>query len=398
MSVSEDVQARHGDDAGQRANQPSAEEACVNQTRANQARATALQHVALLREIVEVPSLSGHERDAVERLVLRGREMGLRAEIDGAGNAVVSVGAIAGEGVRDIVLLGHIDTVGGWVDVREDGGRLYGRGTVDAKGPLCAFVCAAASGLRLPANVRVVVIGAVEEECATSKGARFVAGEYRPSACLIGEPSGVNGVTLGYKGRLVAKVSASVEASHSAGPGATAAELVVDWWNAARRLARETSEGHARVFDQVQARVRSIGSSDDGLIERASAEVGFRLPPGVGPEDWELRLRGLGESGGVVLECEGHERAYASERSDAAARALSGAIRSSGMMPAPKLKTGTSDMNVVGPVWKCPIAAYGAGDSTLDHTPGEHVVIEEWLKSIGVVARAVEAMAWEVGE
>ena len=38
-----------------------------------------------------------------------------------------------------------------------------------------------------------------------------------------------------------------------------------------------------------------------------------------------------------------------------------------------KLKTGTSDMNVVGPVWDCPMLAYGPGDSSLDHTPEEHV-------------------------
>jgi len=29
------------------------------------------------------------------------------------------------------------------------------------------------------------------------------------------------------------------------------------------------------------------------------------------------------------------------------------------------IKTGTSDMNIVGPIWKCPIVAYGPGDSRL---------------------------------
>ena len=49
------------------------------------------------------------------------------------------------------------------------------------------------------------------------------------------------------------------------------------------------------------------------------------------------------------------------------------------------LKTGTADMNVVGPVWQCPIVAYGPGDSTLDHTPNEHVTIEEWQRSVEVL-------------
>ena len=44
-----------------------------------------------------------------------------------------------------IVLLGHIDTVPGHIPVRIENGELWGRGAVDAKGPLCTFVAAAAA-------------------------------------------------------------------------------------------------------------------------------------------------------------------------------------------------------------------------------------------------------------
>jgi LysW-gamma-L-lysine carboxypeptidase len=98
----------------------------------------------------------------------------------------------------------------------------------------------------------------------------------------------------------------------------------------------------------------------------------------------------------VAITAEGHERAYATDRNDAVVRALSGAIREAGERPHPKLKTGTADLNVVGPVWQCPIAAYGPGDSALDHTPGEHLVIDEYLRAIGVLTRAVESLASEL--
>ena len=49
-----------------------------------------------------------------------------------------------GDGPRHIVLLGHIDTVPGEIAVRREGDLLYGRGSVDAKGPMAAFVMAAA--------------------------------------------------------------------------------------------------------------------------------------------------------------------------------------------------------------------------------------------------------------
>jgi LysW-gamma-L-lysine carboxypeptidase len=49
------------------------------------------------------------------------------------------------------------------------------------------------------------------------------------------------------------------------------------------------------------------------------------------------------------------------------------------------LKSGTSDMNVVAPEWKCPIVAYGPGDSALDHTPNEHLPLDEYWRAVNVV-------------
>jgi LysW-gamma-L-lysine carboxypeptidase len=46
-------------------------------------------------------------------------------------------------------------------------------------------------------------------------------------------------------------------------------------------------------------------------------------------------------------------------------------------------------MNVVGPLWRCPILAYGPGDSALDHTPQEHILLDEYWKAVQVVAAVV---------
>src|SRR5258708_6016319 len=121
--------------------------------------------VALVGGLVAIPSVSRNERDAVEWLVARMSERGFRATIDEAGNAVGEIG----DGPRHVVLLGHIDTVPGDIPVRVEDGELVGRGAVDAKGPLAAFVAAASEPV---AGLRVTVVGAVEEESPTSKGAR----------------------------------------------------------------------------------------------------------------------------------------------------------------------------------------------------------------------------------
>src|SRR5438034_11450780 len=97
--------------------------------------------IELVRGLVEIPSFSRDEGEAVEWLVARMAERGFRASVDDAGNAVGEIG----DGPRHVVLLGHIDTVPGEIAVRVEDGELIGRGAVDAKGPLAAFV-AAASG------------------------------------------------------------------------------------------------------------------------------------------------------------------------------------------------------------------------------------------------------------
>jgi LysW-gamma-L-lysine carboxypeptidase len=39
------------------------------------------------------------------------------------------------------------------------------------------------------------------------------------------------------------------------------------------------------------------------------------------------------------------------------------------------------------------MVAYGAGDSTLDHTPKEHIIVQEFHRSVDVLVHALEALA-----
>ena len=188
--------------------------------------------VDLLHGLVRIPSLSREEAAATAWLVAEMTQLGYdRAYVDDAGNAVGEIGVA--DAAQTIVLLGHIDTVPGEIPVRivdeGAGPLLYGRGSVDAKGPLATFVAAAAriGPAWAEANdVRFVVVGAVEEEAATSKGARFIRdrfdgrNEALPAACIIGEPSHWRRVTLGYKGRILIDLTASQPMAHTAGPDA----------------------------------------------------------------------------------------------------------------------------------------------------------------------------------
>lgn len=351
------------------------------------------REVELLRGLVAIPSLSGDERAAVEYLCAAMAELGFVTEIDGAGSAVGTIGG----GAREIVLLGHIDTVPGEIPVRIEDGVLHGRGSVDAKGPLATFVCAAAravqAGLR---GVRLTVIGAVDEEGA-SAGAFHVVDRYRPEFALIGEPSGWDSVVLGYRGSMHGTYALRQPGMHSGAPVPTAPQVAIDFWNRVTRFAEQFNDGRSGEFDRLEAKLRAINSSSDGLYDEVALRMGFRLPPGLEGEELTEQLRALAHEGAdeaaeIALETFEPLSAFRSDKNSPLVRAFLPAIRAEGGKPRFKVKTGTADMNIVGPVWNCPIVAYGPGDSKLDHTPHERQEIDEYLRAIRVLAGALAAL------
>ena len=337
---------------------------------------------ALLTSLVERYSPSRHERSAVAFLVQQMTDLGFQAEADGAGNAVGSLG----DGPTTILLLGHIDTVPGYINVRREGSLLHGRGTVDAKGPLATFVAAAAAVGPLPGK-RVVVAGAVEEESATSKGARYLLDRLPPDAVVIGEPSQWDRVTVGYKGRLLVDYTLRREIGHTAGPNGSVSEEAYKFWAGVQSYVATYNEGQRRVFSQLSPSLRAMNSVGDGFTETATLTLGFRLPPGFDADALQMQITELAGDG--QLRFRGLEPAYHASRSTRLARAFVKAIGAEGSRVQFKIKSGTSDMNVVGPIWQCPILAYGPGDSQLDHTPREHIDLDEYHRAIAVLRRVL---------
>ena len=117
--------------------------------------------LSLLKSMVEIQSLSGREENLARYIEQTFGGLGLDARVDEAGNSVVQTG---GDSEPHIVMLGHMDTVPGNLPVYEQDGKLYGRGTVDAKGPLAVFLVAAARLHERGEGPRLTVVGCVEEE------------------------------------------------------------------------------------------------------------------------------------------------------------------------------------------------------------------------------------------
>ena len=339
--------------------------------------------IELLRRLVAIPSTSGNEAAAVAELCRSVAARGFRVETDAAGNAIGRIG----NGSRTVVLLGHIDTVPGDIPVRIEGGVLHGRGAVDAKGPLATFACAAAAAAART-EATLVVVGAVGEETIGSPGAVEIANWPAPEYCIIGEPSGWDAVCLGYRGTLSLVYRLRRGGRHSAGPGMSAAEEAVAFWNALVAEVATRNGDAAGTFASLGHALRAMQTQSDGLTDEAVLSIGLRLPPGVDVDELLARLREL--AGDAELRVEGRQEGYRTDKRSSLVPPFLRAIRAEGGKPRFTLKLGTSDMTIVGPRWGCPIVAYGPGDAALDHTPHEHVVLAEYLAAVRVLTRVLE--------
>lgn len=348
-----------------------------------------MDEIAFLEQFVRIPSPSYQEAEVAGYLVSSMEQLGFQAQRDEAGNAI----GMIGEHGPLVVLLGHIDTVPGDIPVHIQDGKLYGRGSVDAKGPFATFVCAAARAAhRQTLACRVVVIGAVEEEVASSKGANYVADKYQPTYCIIGEPSQWNRITLGYRGRLLLHYHRQQAGAHSAGDVQAVPEYAVAFWNAIADHCRTYNTGRERLFEQLSPALRHIASDSDGLYDHVEATVSLRLPEGVDPQTLATTLVSFTDDESSVQIAEMCP-AYRSARSTRLANTFVRGIRATSGTPGFIHKTGTSDMNIVGPVWNIPIIAYGPGDSRMDHTPDEHIILDDYRRAIDVLTYVLEHIA-----
>jgi len=345
----------------------------------------------LLTELVSIPSPTGRVTQAASWLAREFRARGLAAEVDAAGNVLGLMEPGPAEPLTgDVYLLGHLDTVAGFWSPRLERGRLFGRGASDAKGPLAAFLAAAArardSG-RLHRRVRI--LAAADEE-GESAGARLLATNLAPPAFLVvGEPSGWDRVVLGYRGRLRCRWELSCPAQHSSRPEPTAAERGLDTW-AAVRAEVVAINGQAGGFNALDAHLLAIESRTDGLQESVFLQLGFRLPPSISPGDLIGRLEALTLGGTLVVT--GSELAATVPRTGILPTAFARAIAGEGEKVVWQRRLATSDLNVVLPKWRCPAVVYGPGDSKLDHTPDESIELADYARGIRVLSEVLASL------
>ena len=338
----------------------------------------------LLVDLVAVPSVSGDERACAERLVDFFESHGREAWLDDVGN-------VRAPGDDGVLLTSHVDTVPGEIPVRVeeadvsetryDGDAaevLWGRGSVDAKGPLAAMAVTAV-------ETGASFAGVVGEED-DSRGAHYlVEDRAEPDAVVNGEPSGWDALALGYRGYLAGTYTVDVDSVHSSRPDPNAVELATAWLADVKAAFPAPDEG--AVFESVTVKPVDFdgGLTEDGFATTATVDVQFRIPPGTTADE----IRATAEEhldAGSVSWGDPLPPTLSSPRT-ALARAFRVAVRAEDGDPGLLRKTGTSDANCYADAWDCPVATYGPGDSALDHAPDERLALTEYDRAIAVLER-----------
>jgi LysW-gamma-L-lysine carboxypeptidase len=356
--------------------------------------------VDLLTRIVNIYSPSGKEEEISLFLADEMKKLGFRVRRDEVGNVIGEVG----EGSPVILLCGHMDTVEGEIPVRVEDGQLYGRGSVDAKGPLAAMIVAASKFVADGFPGKILVVGVVDEEKGGTGIQHFVESGIQPDYAIFGEPSGLEKIVFGYKGIVTVKVTVETPSGHSAAPWLfdNAIEKAMEFWRQIRKLHLREEKLKSRFYSITSCLTGIKGGNTSASFIPSHCEivVQLRIPPQLTPEVVfeEVkrkidRYKATNPKVTVSVEMVDVAKAFEADRRSVIVRALAWGIRKTTLNYASfSRKTGTGDMNVLGNALKIPVVTYGPGDSRLDHTPNEHIDIQEYLKSIEVLKKALKKL------
>jgi putative selenium metabolism hydrolase len=177
------------------------------------------------KHLVRIPSLPGREQEIVPVITHEMNELGYdEVWTDQAGNII---GKINGGPGPVVLLNGHMDHVDpgpdeGWPyppfsgEVAE--GELWGRASVDMKGPVACMIYAASLfkrvGLTPPGDILMTI--AVMEEIG-GLGTQYMASQLRADAAICGEPSR-NTLRRGHRGRVELTATFRGHSAHASVP------------------------------------------------------------------------------------------------------------------------------------------------------------------------------------
>src|SRR6266496_4816772 len=239
-----------------------------------------MDFVALTRQLVDIESITGNEGPVGDFLSGQLNRLGYEAKkmrVEGERCNVYST--TPQQPQPTIVFSTHMDTVPPFIRSSEDGRRVYGRGSCDAKGIIAAQI-AAAETLRRE-GIRVGLLFLVGEE-RDSLGAKVANQQANGCKFLInGEPT-ENRVAIASKGSLRVQLTAAGRMAHSAYPelGDSAINKLIEALHRLQQIKLPSDPDIGRCTMNIG--VIDGGRAPNVIADHARAQLLYRL---VGPTE-----------------------------------------------------------------------------------------------------------------
>ncbi len=369
--------------------------------------ALALDYAQRLISCESVTPAQGAVFDALEDML---KPLGFRVDrfVSGSGDdnpahgaPVENLFAIRESGGRHFAFAGHLDVVppgAGWASdpfiPQIKGDLLHGRGAVDMKGSIAAFVAALHEIPTDAGTISLIITG--DEEGPAIYGTRALIDHMQalgtiPDACLVGEPTSVN--RLGDMMKIGRRGSVNMWISVAGTQGHVAYPHLAD--NPIPKLVAILSEIEAISLDEgtdwfqpsnIEVTDLAVGNKATNVIPaKAEARLSIRFNDLQSGEALVARMQELVEKGGGKLTAMISGEAFLTppgELSAAIAEAVEGVM---GIKPEPSTTGGTSDARFLTKI--CPVVEFGLCNATM-HKLDEAVAISD-LSALTEIYRRV---------
>ncbi len=368
--------------------------------------------IDFLKKCIEIYSPSGQEEEYSKFIAGFLENKGFKVNFDRVGNLI----AEKGEGKPELLLVSHLDTIPGELPVIEKDGKIFGRGAVDCKPSLAAMVYSISQINFEQRDVgKIVFAGIVREEDSLEGIQEFMKSNVNPDFSIFGEPTKINQICIGYKGRICIGFRVLSQSGHVASSWQyiNSIEVALEIWNIIKGVCWQLTEQHCptnepkKYFNKIIPNLSLISGGQYTNCVPATCEmhIDIRFPPEISSQlilseirrcvldfkkIYENNAKGefqIQENISSLIE------GYEISGNELIVGALRWAIYNT-MREKPTLikKTGTTFINQIGIDFNIPSITYGPGDPRIEHTNEEFIEIEEYKKSIEIFNKFISKL------
>jgi succinyl-diaminopimelate desuccinylase len=372
------------------------------------AMTSTIDAVELAQALIRRPSVTPADEGAMDTLQRQLESLGFNCRRMKFGE-IENLYARRGTARPNLCFAGHTDVVpvgddaawtAGPFEAEIKDGVLYGRGAVDMKSAIAAFVAAVAKIPEHPGSISFLITGDEEgvAEDGTVKVVEALAAEGEIiDHCIVGEPTsaGVLGdmVKIGRRGSINAWITVEGRQGHVAYPHRAANPIPVLVDILSRLQARVLDEGYTGFQpSNLEVTTIDVGNTATNVIPAtAKARVNIRFNPGhKGAElaawfEETCRAAGEGFDGKVEVLSKISGEAFLTLPGDFTDVIVAAVGDATGRVPELSTTGGTSDARFIRAL--CPVVEFGLVGSTM-HQVDERVPVEE----VRQLANAYEAL------